>query len=133
MLLVVMTSSAPFKPRPADPVIRSVGLSPLIEIELQVLIHIRRGRRRGGLAREVLYGTSHSLACLLHPMYAAMNLGMKKVYLLSKNLKLKLTMRQLICICQILIHGCPQIACPYRCQGFFLCDISGVSSNCLPE
>ena len=105
-----------FKPRPADPVIRSVGLSPLIEIELQVLIHIRRGRRRGGLAREVLYGTSHSLACLLHPMYAAMNLGMKKVYLLSKNLKLKLTMRQLICICQILIHG----------------EFSRVSSNCLP-
>ena len=62
---------ASFKPRPADPVIRSVGLSPLIEIELQVLIHIRRGRR-GGLAREVLYGTS--LAWLLYPFYSAMNL-----------------------------------------------------------
>ena len=38
------------------------------------------------------------------------------MYLLSKNLKLKLTMRQLICICQILIHG----------------EFSRVSSNCLP-
>ena len=108
-----------FKPRPADPVIRSVGLSPLIEIELQVLIHIRRGRRRGGLAREVLYGTSHSLACLLHPMYAAMNLGMKKVYLLSKNLKLKLTMRQLICICQILIDWVSSNCLPLQMSRFF--------------
>ena len=116
MLLVVMTSSSPFKPRPADPVIRSVGLSPLIEIELQVLIHIRRG---GGLAREVLYGTSHSLACLLHPMYAAMNLGMKKVYLLSKNLKLKLTMRQLICICQILIDWVSSNCLPLQMSRFF--------------
>ena len=119
MLLVVMTSSSPFKPRPADPVIRSVGLSPLIEIELQVLIHIRRGRRRGGLAREVLYGTSHSLACRLHPMYAAMNLGMKKVYLLSKNLKLKLTMRQLICICQILIDWVSSNCLPLQMSRFF--------------
>ena len=65
---------ASFKPRLADPVIRSVGLSPLIEIELQVLIHIRRGEE--GLPGRFSMGLRIRLpvSSILCSLYAAMNL-----------------------------------------------------------